>query len=274
MRDLDRQGKLPVYIDGCYVLTNRNKCKEAIEETKRFNREFNTEHLKVHTLKVFMDGTMKIETAAMVTPYADTGVVGATTFEAEEIAEILKTLNEEGLDFHVHTVGERSSRVVLDGVEMARKELGDNFRVKVTCAHLWIQDDADLERFKKLGVTANYTPVWHSGTIGGNPIEFWSVLLGEERAAKMYRSKTLWDTGALVTFSSDDVAYGDFSTWSPYYGMEVGMTRHVSEKTKAPDEQRTVKAFPPLDERMSMNLHPHAVLNRVLWRWYQSPFGL
>ncbi len=23
-----------------------------------------------------------------------------------------------------------------------------------------------------------------------------------------------------------------------------------------------------------MNLHPHAVLNRVLWRWYQSPFGL
>ena len=114
-----------------------------------------------------MDGTMKIETAAMVTPYADTGVVGATTFEAEEIAEILKTLNEEGLDFHVHTVGERSSRVVLDGVEMARKELGDNFRVKVACAHLWIQDDADLERFKKLGVTANYTPVWHSGTIGG-----------------------------------------------------------------------------------------------------------
>ena len=252
LRDLDRQGKLPIYIDGCYVLTNRNKCKEAIEETKRFNREFNTEHLKVHTLKVFMDGTMKIETAAMVTPYADTGVVGATTFEAEEIAEILKTLNEEGLDFHVHTVGERSSRVVLDGVEMARKELGDNFRVKVTCAHLWIQDDADLERFKKLGVTANYTPVWHSGTIGGNPIEFWSVLLGEERAAKMYRSKTLWDTGALVTFSSDDVAYGDFSTWSPYYGMEVGMTRHVSEKTKAPDEQRTVKAFPPLDERMSL----------------------
>ena len=22
-----------------------------------------------------------------------------------------------------------------------------------------------------------------------------------------------------------------------------------------------------------MNLHPHAVLIRVLWRWYQSPFG-
>ena len=34
--------------------------------------------------------------------------------------------------------------------------------------------------------------------------------------------------------------------------MEVGMTRHVSEKTKAPDEQKTIKALPPLDERMSI----------------------
>ena len=30
------------------------------------------------------------------------------------------------------------------------------------------------------------------------------------------------------------------------------MTRHVSEKTKAPDEQKTIKALPPLDERMSI----------------------
>ncbi|MBR1686571.1 MAG: amidohydrolase family protein [Clostridia bacterium] len=252
LRDLDRQGKLPVYVDGCYVLTNRAKMKEAIEETKRFNREFDTEHLKVHTLKIFMDGTMKIETAAMVTPYADTGVSGATTLNAEEIAEVLKELNKAGLDLHLHTVGERSSRVVLDGVEMAKKELGDGFHVKVTCAHLWIQNDADLERFAELGVIANYTPAWHSGVIGGNPYEFWSKLLGEKRASSMYRCKTLWDSGALVTWSSDDVAYGDFSTWNPYLGMEVGMTRNTGKKTKAAEEARTVDALPSSSEGMSI----------------------
>ena len=252
LRDLDRQGKLPVYVDGCYVLTNRAKMKEAIEETKRFNREFDTEHLKIHTLKIFMDGTMKIETAAMVTPYEDTGVSGATTLNAEEIAEILKELNKAGLDLHLHTVGERSSRVVLDGVELARKELGDSFHVKVTCAHLWVQDDADLKRFAELGVIANYTPAWHSGVIGGNPYGFWSRLLGEKRASSMYRCKTLWDSGALVTWSSDDVAYGDFSTWNPYLGMEVGMTRNTGEKTKAAEEARTVDALPSSSERMSI----------------------
>ena len=64
---MDRQGKLPMYIDGCYVCSRPNKLKEAaLEELKRFNREFNTEHMKVHTLKIFIDGTLKIHTAAMV----------------------------------------------------------------------------------------------------------------------------------------------------------------------------------------------------------------
>ena len=252
LRNLDLQGKLPVYIDGCYVLTNRHKMKEAIEETKRFNQKFTTEHLKVHTLKIFMDGTLKIETAAMVTPYIDTGASGATTFNAEEVAYILKELNEAGLDLHLHTVGERASRVVLDGVEMARKELGDKFRVKVTCAHLWIQDDADLGRFKELGVTADFSPAWHSGVLGGNPYKFWSTLLGEKRAASMFRSKTLWNSGALVTWSSDDVAYGDFSTWNPYLGMELGMTRFNTEKTRITEVARVVAELPTPEQKMSI----------------------
>ncbi len=27
-------------------------------------------------------------------------------------------------------------------------------------------------------------------------------------------------------------------------------------------------------QKLVMNLHPHAVLDRVLWRWYQIPFRL
>ena len=254
MRELDRQGKLPVYVDGCYILTNPRKVKEALEETKRFNREFNTEHLKVHTLKILMDGTLKIETAAMITPYEDTGKMGGTPFNAEELADILKELNAAGLDLHIHCVGERSSHVVLDGVELARRELGDDFRVKVTVTHMWIQDDADLNRFAKLGVIANYTPAWHNGNmgLGCEPSEFWPGIIGEKRAKKMFRSKTVWDTGALVTWSSDDVNFGDFLSWNPYYGMEIGMTRWINEKTKAPEDQSTKEPLEPSCEKMSI----------------------
>ena len=252
LQELDRQGKLPVYVDGCYVLTQPRKMKEALEGVKRFREKFNTEHMKVHTLKIFMDGTLKIETAAMVTPYVDTGLTGATAFDAEQVSEILKELNEAGLDLHVHTVGEAASRVVLDGVEMARKELGDKYCVKVTCAHLWVQDDADLGRFAKLGVIANFTPWWHSGNVGGNPIAYWPTFIGEKRAHSMFRCKTMWDSGALVTWSSDEVFYGDFKNWSPYLAMEIGMTRWINEKTRFEEASRTVAAFPPGSERMNI----------------------
>ena len=244
--EMDGQGKLPIYIDGSYVLTRPSKMQEALDEVRRFNREFNTEHLKVHTLKIFMDGTLKIETAAMVTPYEDTGRTGTTAFNPEQVAEILKSLNEAGLDLHVHTVGEAASRVVLDGVELARKALGDKYRVKVTCAHLEVQDDADLGRFAELGVTANYTPWWHSGN------ESVSVMLGKKRGTNMYRCKTVWNTGALVTWSSDNVAYGDFVPWSPYLGMEVGMTRWINDKTDAPEHNRAAKEFAPAEEKMGI----------------------
>lgn len=60
-------------------------------------------------------------------------------------------------------------------------------------------DDADLERFSKLGVNS-----------GVELSELAPIILGKERSAKMYRCKTLWKSGALVTWSSDNVTYGDF----------------------------------------------------------------
>ena len=251
LRQLDIEGKLPIYVDGCYVLTQPAKLSEAMEGVKRFQQEFNTEHMKVHTLKIFMDGTMKIETAAMVTPYED-DVLGATAFNAEQMAQIVKELNEAGLDLHVHTVGEAASRVILDGVEMAKKELGEKYHVKVTCAHLWVQDDADMNRFTQLGVTANFTPWWHGGNIGGNPIDLYTALLGEKRAHSMYRCKTLWNSGTLVTWSSDEVFFGDFNNWSPDLGMEIGMTRWINEKTRFDELARTIAPFPPENEKMGI----------------------
>ena len=247
LKEFDEQGKLPVYVDGCYVLSIPAKKDEALAELERFHKKYDSEHLKVHTLKIFMDGTMKIETAAQVTPYADTGERGYTTLEAPELAEVIVKLNEMGLDLHTHCVGERASRVVLDAVEMARKQLGDDFRVKVTCAHLEIMDDADLDRFAELGVIANFTPWWHAADPALN-----APILGEERANKQFRCKTLWDSGALVTWSSDNVSYGDFREWSPYLGMEVGMTRWINEKTDAEEWQRTPAVYPPVEERMGI----------------------
>ena len=253
LRALDLEGKLPIYVDGCYVIAAPWQAKEGLEELKRFRREYDTEHLKVHTMKIFMDGTNKIHTAAMLEPYADTHTTGASTaFNKEELAELLKQLNEADLDIHLHTVGEAASHTVLDAVELVRNELGDRFHIKVTCAHLEVQDDADLGRFAKLGVYANFTPFWHCGGTG-DAIKPMIELFGERRATHMFRCKTLWNSGTLVTWSNDTTIFLDFSTWNPYLGMEVGMRRWITEKSNAMELSRTIRDFPPAEEKMSID---------------------
>ena len=68
----------------------------------------------------------------------------------------------------------------------------------------------------------------------------------------MYRCKSVWDTGANVTWSSDDIHYEDFTGWNPYLCMEVGMTRWITERTKANDFDRTIEAYPPASEQMNI----------------------
>ena len=41
-------------------------------------------------------------------------------------------------------------------------------------------------------------------------------------------------------------------TWNPYLGMEVGMTRLITEKTRNYEYARFPKVFPPEDERMNI----------------------
>ena len=235
LRALDQQGKLPIYVDGCYVISAAWEAEKGIRELKRLRREYNTPHLKVHTLKLFMDGTLKLHSGAMVTPYVETGEKGCNAMNLEEVVSLLKVLNEEGLDFHVHTVGEASSRLVLDAVEQVKKELGDDFRIRVVSAHLQIQDTADLTRFAPLGVIANFTPWWHS-----DDVNVYKRLFGEERGKLLYRCKSVWDSGALVAWSSDTIVYADFSTWNPYLGMEIGMTRKITKKSKAPEMEWSI----------------------------------
>lgn len=145
--------------------------------------------------------------------------------------KILKELNEKGFNFHFHCVGEGAVKTILDAVEIVKKELGDDFKVKVTIAHNMTIRDEDLSRYKELGVFVNFTAWWFAGAGLAGGAEQLATFLGD-RAYKMYRAKSVWNTGAMVTWSSDNTEFGDFSHWNPMLGMEIAMTRQITKDTK------------------------------------------
>ena len=250
--DMDRRGKLPVMIDASYMVFDPAQASGAIEELTRQHNKFKTEHVQVNTLKILLDGTLNIRTANMVTPYEDTHTKGGRLFDENQIADFLRELNKLGFNLHTHCVAEGSVKTVLDAVEIVKKELGDDFRVRVTIAHNEVVRDEDIPRYNELGVFVNFTPWWHSGCCVSGGYKQAVKFLGK-RADKMYRCKSVWDTGATVTWSSDNTYFGDFSEWNPLLGIEIGMTREITSKTVVPAEDVDFfEKFPDPKETMSM----------------------
>lgn len=241
---MDREGKLPIHVEGSYMIYLPDMVDGAIEKLVRLNKEYASEHLHISTLKILLDGTTNIETACMVEPFLS-GKKGGRVVDEVKMAEIIQSLNELGFDLHVHTVGDGASKTVLDAVELARKALGDEFRIRVTAAHLEIIHPSSVKRFSELGVITNFTPFW----LGG----YDSRPLGEERAQWVYNCRTVHDTGALFTCSTDNIVFGDFSNWNPLLGVEVGITRFYDSNTNLAEYFKTGEPLGPASECMTMD---------------------
>ncbi len=257
---MDQEGKIPVRMFMCHMLWHPDMVPSAIEKFKKYKAKYETDNIRFETMKMMFDGTQRIHTACMVEPYADTGTCGGTLISEPKLLEFMRALNHEGIDFHLHTVGEAAMRKVMNCVERLQaegeEENGEPFRITVTCAHDEVICLEDINRFKELGIVANFTPSWNGGNCGSEP-ENMQRLLGQERGLCTLQSRTVFDTGAVVSFSSDEVELHNLNRWSPFWGMEVGMTRQDPDfgeplEDGAPDG-RTAPIYPPVDERLTLS---------------------
>ena len=276
-KEMDEEGKIPVRMFMCHMLWHPDMVPSAIEELKRCKAKYETDNIRFETMKMMYDGTQRIHTACMVEPYADTGTSGGTLISESELLEFMRALNHEGIDFHLHTVGEAAMRKVMSCVECLQAEGaaadgaadgaaggaadgaaggGEPFRITVTCAHDEVICLEDIDRFKELGIVANFTPSWNGGNCGSEP-ENMQRLLGPGRGLCTLQSRTIFDTGAVVSFSSDEVELHNLEHWSPFWGMEVGMTRQDPDFGEPLEDGtldgRTAPIYPPVDERLTLS---------------------
>jgi len=216
---LEREGRLPLHYEGTYQIFVPERRRDAIAQLLRLRERYGGELLRFTTIKLFMDGVASNRTAAMLEPYADDpSASGNTMLSTAELRDFLLELHAARIDLHVHVLGDRAVRTVLDAVEAARKELDDELYPRITLAHLGLVDPADSARIAKLGIVANYTPWWH-GVSANDPVHH---ALGDARYGRSLLVKPLLDAGGIVSFSSDDWVVEDTS---PFRGIETGHTR-------------------------------------------------
>ena len=244
--ELEEEGRLPVRYYGTYQIFTPERAKSAVSEVLRYRAEYGGELLQFNSVKLFMDGITANQSAAFLQPYSS-GTEGTTMLSADELRDLLLELHEAKLDLMVHSIGDMSVRTLLDAVEAAQAVTGGDFYPRVTAAHLVLIDPEDLGRIEELGVIANFTP-WWIGVDNDNVVR---DLLGEERYAQTYQARSVFDSGAVVSFSSDEWWGGEMlATYiSPWLGMQVGHTRQYPRDWWE-SEDDGIRG--PIDERLSL----------------------
>ena len=239
--NIAKEDKLPLRWEGSYHIWAPQQIETAVESLHRLRRKYSHGQLRFNTIKIHYDGMQDILTAAMLEPYAtDPDNRGGVLFTTQRLSDFMRELDGHGIDLHLHAVGDRAVRNILDAVEQARAALGRPLRIEVTMSHLFSVAETDIERFRALNVHANFTPHWFGGTVFGYARE---MNVGPERASHSQVLGRFFERGANVTLSSD-VVYNPLRV-SPFIGIEMSMTRRAMGNGAA-------AALPPADANISL----------------------
>lgn len=198
--------------------------KTAAEDVRRAaeaKKKFNSPMLRVHAVKIMIDGVIESHTAAMLAPYANKPETsGSPTFSAEALNETVALADKLGLQVYIHAIGDRGVRMSLDAFEHAIKVNGrrdSRFRIE----HIETIQAADMKRFKELGVIASMEPI-HADPA---TIDVWSKAIGADRSSRGFAWRALENAGAMLIFSSD---YPASITLSPWRGLHNAVNRQTT----------------------------------------------
>ena len=241
---LEKEGRLPLRYEGCVHVTLPDQLGGAVARLERLRAPYAGARLRLNTVKIHYDGVSEIGTSSVLEPFlSNPRSRGNTLVSGERLRDFMLELDAKGIELHLHTVGDAAVRTALDAVEAAQARLGRPLRGRVTLCHDELVSPADVPRFAKLGVIANFTPHWNGGYFGGA-----DRTLGLARYNRMYSVTPLLDAGATVTFSSDITDHIEWKTGraDPFLGMQIGHNR------QEPEGGKDAALRPPENERLRL----------------------
>ncbi len=228
-RRLDEAGELSMRVVGS-IWWEREKGVEQIDDIKRLRSEFTQGRIDAGTVKIMQDGVMENYTAVVLEPYRLRGkndVRGIPMVEPELLKQAVTKLDADGFQVHFHAIGDGAVRQSLDAVEAAHSANGD-LGHRHHISHIQLIHPDDQPRFRKLGVIANFQPLW--AYADDYITELTLPFVSRETASTMYPIASMETSGAVVAFGSD----WSVSSANPFEEMETAITRMdaVGDPTK------------------------------------------
>lgn len=188
--------------------------------------DYGDDWLHLGGVKLFADGALGPQTAAMLEPYQGGEQKGTLLLSENEIIDIGKLAVNHGIALTVHAIGDRANHVVLNAFEKLRKYEQDQGlpHQQHRIEHAQILNPEDLARFAALDIVASVQPV-HAPS----DMVMADKYLGD-RAKYAYANRSILESGATVVFGSD----APVETVNPFQGIHAAVTRQRLDGSPGP----------------------------------------
>ena len=242
--DYEARGQLPFRVVACHAIKGP-PVDGAVPTVLKLSQRFRSPLVEARVLKIVADGTEEGWTAYLLEPYTDKpGFRGIPPFTQEQMTKVIRDADAAGVDVHVHACGDATVRMALNAFEEAIAN-GPARERRNTIAHNVLVDDADIPRFGKLGVIAEFAINWHS--MDPDTVDILTARCGPERQSKLYRPRSILKTGGRISAGTDWPAAGYFSTYKPLDSIQIGVTRQLL------DRSGDNVCLEPADERLDLS---------------------
>ena len=178
-------------------------------------KKFASARIKPNWIKLFMDGTVESGTGFIDPVYLD-GHQGIVNWTEEEITDITRKANANGITMHIHALGNAGvNRVVNSYVNGGKKEMRN------TIVHLRNVNEPDYKRMADNNIYVTSGMIWHHAS--NEQAEEFKTILPGKFAYQGYPMKSFFDNGIPVSFHTDYPALSN-SPDDPFGIMEISLT--------------------------------------------------
>jgi len=175
--------------------TNNQKLINQLIREYKFHDQDVGPLIEYGFIKYVIDGVLSTHTAALIDPYSDRPeIVGEPFYIQGEINRLVKRANSLGMPVAIHAIGDRGVKMALNAFEYS-----GNTSLANRIEHIEIIEPSDIDRFKKLNVTASMQPNHGTGVIG----KYITPRVGLEREKYAYVWNDFLRSEVRLALSSD-----------------------------------------------------------------------
>ena len=175
--------------------TNSEKRINQLIREYKFHDQDRGPLIEYGFIKYVIDGVLSTHTAALIDPYSDRPeIVGEPFYIQGEINRLVKRANNLGMPVAIHAIGDRGVKMALNAFEYS-----GNTSLANRIEHIEIIEPSDIDRFKKLNVTASMQPNHGTGVIG----KYITPRVGLEREKYAYVWNDFLRSEVRLALSSD-----------------------------------------------------------------------